>query len=162
LTKEEFKSLFDKYFDPVRSYLFYRGADTDTATDLAQDVFMRVWEKQMKFDDRYTKRLLFKIAGDLFITRYRREKLEHNYLSSLKYEDNDGSPADESDQREAEERYAKALSALGEKQRSVFLMARVEGLKYKEIAERLNLSVKAVEKRMNIALTLLKKMMIEK
>ncbi|MEA1899112.1 MAG: sigma factor-like helix-turn-helix DNA-binding protein [Bacteroidota bacterium] len=44
-----------------------------------------------------------------------------------------------------------------EKQRIVFLMSRQEGLKYIEIAERLNLSVKAVEKRMNLALTYLKK-----
>ena len=44
-----------------------------------------------------------------------------------------------------------------EKQRSVFLMSRMEDMTYKEIAERLDLSVKAVEKRMSIALAELKK-----
>ena len=43
-----------------------------------------------------------------------------------------------------------------EKQRTVFLMSRVEDLKYKEIAERLDLSQKAVEKRMSLALAFLK------
>ena len=59
------------------------------------------------------------------------------------------------------EKYAKALADLGEKQRTVFLMARMEGLKYHEIAERLNLSVKAVEKRMSIALDFFKKALKE-
>ena len=62
---------------------------------------------------------------------------------------------------ELQANYAKALAALGEKQRTVFLMARMEGLKYHEIAERLNLSVKAVEKRMSIALGYLKKALQE-
>jgi RNA polymerase sigma-70 factor (ECF subfamily) len=44
-----------------------------------------------------------------------------------------------------------------EKQRTAFLMSREESLKYSEIAERLNISVKAVEKRMNGALELLRK-----
>jgi RNA polymerase sigma-70 factor (ECF subfamily) len=44
-----------------------------------------------------------------------------------------------------------------EKQRVVFLMSRYDGLKYKEIADHLDISVKAVEKRMNQALDHLKK-----
>ncbi|UCH13169.1 MAG: RNA polymerase sigma-70 factor, partial [Bacteroidales bacterium] len=57
--------------------------------------------------------------------------------------------------------YVKALSELSEKQRTVFLMARMEGLKYREIAERLNISIKAVEKRMSITLAYLKKALQE-
>jgi len=53
--------------------------------------------------------------------------------------------------------YEKALAGMGENQRSVFLMNRAEGLTYHEIAERLGIGVKAVEKRMNIALNFLKK-----
>jgi len=51
------------------------------------------------------------------------------------------------------------LACLSEKQRTVFLMSRMEGMKYHEIAERLKLSVKAVEKRMTITLTYLKKVL---
>ncbi len=83
MTKEEFKLLFDNYFDPVRSYLVYRGADTDQASDLAQDVFLKVWEKQMKIDMNTALGLLYKIAGDMFISQYRREKLELNYMAAF-------------------------------------------------------------------------------
>ncbi|MBN1416158.1 MAG: sigma-70 family RNA polymerase sigma factor [Bacteroidales bacterium] len=157
MTKEEFKVLFDSYFDAVRSYLFYRGAEKEQASDLAQDVFLRVWEKQLDVDPKTALRLLYKIAGDMFVSRYRRETLEMKYRKSLKNDTDDFSPEDRLRYNELHARYTKALAALSEKQRTVFLMARMEGLKYHEIAERLNLSVKAVEKRMSIALAFLKK-----
>jgi RNA polymerase sigma factor (sigma-70 family) len=159
LTKEEFKYLFDSYFDTVRSYLFYRGAGMDEASDLAQDVFLRLWEKQIEIDPKTAIRLLYKIAGDMFISKYRRAKLEMNYLNSLSNDRVAISPEDELKHKELFTNYKKALACLSEKQRTVFLMSRMEGMKYHEIAERLKLSVKAVEKRMNITLTFLKKVL---
>jgi RNA polymerase sigma-70 factor (ECF subfamily) len=161
LTKEEFKVLFDSYFDSVRSYLFYRGAEKEQASDLAQDVFMRIWEKQLDIDPKTALRLLYKMAGDMFISRYRRQTLEMNYRTTLKYDDVDFSPEDELRYKQLFENYTKALGELSEKQRIVFMMARMEGLKYYEIAERLDLSVKAVEKRMSITLAYLKKTLQE-
>lgn len=161
MTKEEFKALFDSYFDSVRSYLFYRGAEKEQASDLAQDVFMRVWDKQLNVDPKTALRLLYKIAGDMFISRYRREMLEMNYRTTLKNDNVDFSPEDQLRYKQLLENYTKALAGLNEKQRTVFLMSRMEGLKYHEIAERLDLSVKAVEKRMNITLAYLKKTLQE-
>ena len=161
MTKEEFKVLFDSYFDSVRSYLFYRGAEKEQASDLAQDVFMRIWEKQPVIDPKIAIRLLYKMAGDMLISRYRRETLEKNYRTSLKSENLDFSPEDELRYKQLFENYTKALAKLSEKQRTVFLMARMEGLKYHEIAERLDLSVKAVEKRMSVTLAYLKKVLQE-
>lgn len=157
MTKVEFKDLFDSYFDSVRSYLFYRGAEEEMATDLAQDVFMRVWEKQLKVSAKEAKGLLYKIAGDMFISRYRREKLEMNYRKTLQFNDPENSLEDQLQYNELKANYTKALAQLSEKNRTVFLMARMEGLKYHEIAERLKISVKAVEKRMSSALAYLKK-----
>ena len=157
LTKEEFIILFDTYFDSVRSYLFYRGAEKEQASDLAQDVFLRLWEKQLDIDPKTARYLLYKIAGDMFISQYRREELEMNYRKSLKNDRTDLSPEDQMRYKELFTNYTKALAALPEKQRTVFLMARMEGLTYKEIADRLNLSVKAIEKRMSLTLAHLRK-----
>jgi RNA polymerase sigma-70 factor (ECF subfamily) len=128
----------------------------DEASDLAQDVFLRLWEKQMDIDPNTAIRLLYKIASDMYISKYRRAKLEMNYLNSLQNDKVDTSPEDELRHKELSTNYKKALANLSEKQRTVFLMSRMEGMKYHEIAERLKLSVKAVEKRMNITLTYLK------
>jgi RNA polymerase sigma-70 factor (family 1) len=157
LTKEEFKLLFDNYFDSVRSFLVYRGAEKEQASDLAQDVFLRVWEKKMDIDGDTALRLLYKMARDMYISQYRREVLETNYISALENEPFDSSPEDQLRYKELFSGYTKALAELNEKQRTVFLMSRMEGLKYHEIANRLQLSVKAVEKRMSIALDYLKK-----
>jgi len=120
LTKEEFKVLFDAHFDSVRSYLFYRGADKELATDLAQDVFMRVWEKQLTIESKGVLWLLYKIAGDMFISRFRRETLELNYRKTLKFDDRDVTPEDQLQYNELKTKYAKALTQLNEKQRTVF------------------------------------------
>ena len=62
------------------------------------------------------------------------------------------------EESEFRERLEKALAALPEKSRTVFLLNRVEGMKYKDIALLLGISVKAVEKRMHKALVEMRKL----
>ncbi|MDT8401272.1 MAG: RNA polymerase sigma-70 factor [Bacteroidales bacterium] len=156
MTREEFKGLFNKYFDSIRSYIYYRCGDTELATDIAQEVFMQVWEKKFEIRDGKIKSLLYKMAGDLFISRYRRMELEQRYVNSIELDYMEESPEEMAELKELTTKYESSLAALPENQRSVFLMSRNEGLKYGEIAERLNISVKAVEKRMNKALAFLR------
>ncbi len=162
MTKEEFKSCFDQYFDPLRSYLYYRSGDSELATDLAQETFMKIWEKQIDFDAQRTKGLLYKIAGDLFISHLRKHKVANNYIDSLSLNLSTHDPETTLHYKELKQGYEKALADLPEKQRTVFLMSRMEDLKYKEIAERLGLSVKAVEKRMSIAIATLKERLVNR
>lgn len=159
MTQEEFKGLFDKYFDSIRSYIYYRCGDTEMATDIAQDVFMQVWEKQFDIQGGKIKGLLYKMSGELFISRYRRKEIERKYMSSIELDYLEESPEEQVQLKELTAKYENALAALPENQRIVFLMSRNEGLKYNEIAERLNISVKAVEKRMNKALSYLRQVL---
>ena len=156
LNQEHFKYLFDTYFDAIRNYLYFRSGNSDLATDIAQESFMKIWEKRDSFKDPPTKSLLYKIANDLFISRYRKDQIAQNYISNSKPDNEMESPEDIMQYKELKTRYELALSKLTEKQRVVFLMHRTENYKYSEIAERLNLSVKAVEKRMKNALHHLK------
>jgi ferric-dicitrate binding protein FerR (iron transport regulator) len=91
--------------------LFYRGVEREQASDLAQDVFMRVWEKQLTVDPKIALRLLYKIAGDMFVSRYRRETLEMNYRKSLKNDVLDFSPEDQLRYKQLFENYTKTLAA---------------------------------------------------
>jgi RNA polymerase sigma-70 factor (ECF subfamily) len=156
LTGEEFKSLFDEYFDAIRGYIYYRSGDAEASTDIAQETFMKVWEKQFSPEPGKIKGLLYKIAGDLFISRYRKDVSAINYRKSLSFEPNEQTPEDKLQYKELKRVYEEALERMNEKQRTVFLMSRMEELKYSEIAERLGLSVKAVEKRMSNAIAFLK------
>jgi len=157
VTREQFKILFDLYFEDIRRYLYYRSGDTTVSTDLAQDTFLRVWEKQMDLQADKDTGLLYKIAGDLFVSYTRREKLRREAPDKIRFEQRDSSPEEEMQYRELQEKYEKVLMKLPENQRITFLMSRTEELSYQEIATRLSISVKAVEKRMSAALSRLRK-----
>jgi RNA polymerase sigma-70 factor (ECF subfamily) len=162
LKKEDFKLLFNTYFEDVRRYVLYRSGDEDIATDIAQDAFMRIWEKQMEIDPKRVKGLLFKIACDLFISQYRKKQVAANFLSTFQPNNKSLTPEDEINFQELKNAYDAALKTMPEKQRTVFLMNRIDELKYKEIADQLGLSVKAIEKRMTQALEHLKKHLKDK
>jgi RNA polymerase sigma-70 factor (ECF subfamily) len=160
VTKEQFKTLFDLYFEDIRRYLYYRCGDTMLSTDLAQDTFMRVWEKQMILLPGKDKALLYKIAGDLFVSYTRREHLRREAPGRIHFELSDHSPEDQLQYREMQDKYEEVLMKLPENQRIAFLMSRTEELTYQEIAARLSISVKAVEKRISGALSRLRNELI--
>lgn len=149
------------HFDAVRSYIYYRCSDTDLATDIAQEVFVKVWEKKFDIGDKRIIGLLFKMAREMFISKYRRQEVERRYTESIRFEYNEVPADGEINYTELVMRYETALANLPETQREVFLMSRNEDLKYSEIAERLSISVKAVEKRMSGALSHLRKVLEE-
>jgi RNA polymerase sigma-70 factor (ECF subfamily) len=159
LTRDQFKELFDQHFDAVRNYIYYRSGDGELATDLAQETFLKIWEKQLDPAHRNFKGLLFKIAGDEFVSHFRRQKALTRIRLGYKQELSGISPEEQMMFEEMRESYETALARLPEKQRIVFLMSRTDRMKYHEIADRLGLSVKAVEKRMNLALAFLKNQM---
>ena len=100
---------------------------------------------------------MYKISLDKYITHYRKVKVETKYLNEVKFNFTEGVSNNPLEYQELKTLYENTLAKLPEKQREVFLMSRLEELTYKEIAERLEIGVKAVEKRMSLALGVLKK-----
>ncbi|MCP4443574.1 MAG: RNA polymerase sigma-70 factor [Aureispira sp.] len=156
MTQNEFKSYFDQYFDAIRNYIYYRSGDGELATDIAQDTFMKVWEKRMQLSKTSIKSLLYKIANDLFISQIRKNKVKDQYLNTMVFDFKTDSPEVQLRYKELKQHYEKTLAQVPENQRTVFLMSRMEGLTYSEIATRLNISNKAVEKRMSKVLSTLR------
>ena len=159
MEKEDFKFLFDSYFESIKNYIYYRVGDMDIATDITQDVFVRIWEKQMKLDLKNAKYLLYKIAKDMLISKYRRQEVESKYNNRMQLELTELVVDTSYDYKQLQNNYQQALIQLPEKQRTVFMMSRMEELKYAEIAERLDISIKTVEKRMSNALFYLRKVL---
>jgi len=155
LKKEAFKQIFIEHGKAIRTYLYYRSGDEELANDLTQDTFVRFWEGNYKTQDRKIKSLLYKIAGGLFIDHIRKSKTEADYIEHFKWKLKESS--EQNDETEYyRQKNEEALAVLTEKERTVFLMNRMDGMIYKEIAEYLEISVKAVEKRMSNALKKLK------
>jgi RNA polymerase sigma-70 factor (ECF subfamily) len=111
----------------------------------------------MSIDPEKDKALLYKIASDMMISKFRRKKLELNFTSSVTISGDISDTDHNVEYSELARRYSKALGKMGDAQRTAFLLSRNDNLKYGEIADRLNITVKAVEKRIGIALDVLRK-----
>lgn len=157
LDKKGFKLLFDSHFQALRNYIYYRCGDAELATDIAQDVFMRLWEKRNNVFENIQMGLLVKIANDMLVSNYRRVKTGQKFRDAIRKINLDTiTPEERLIFKELNGRYERALNDLNENERVVFLMNRVDGLKYAEIADQIGISIKAVEKRMSKALTFLR------
>ena len=118
-----------------------------------------LWRKQLDLPFAQYKPLLYKMAKDKYVDVLRKKKLRADHLQGIAFELTGDDPEERLMLQELKEHYEKALARLPEKQRVAFLMNRKEGLTYKEIAVRLDLSDKAIEKRMRLALANLKSML---
>jgi RNA polymerase sigma-70 factor (ECF subfamily) len=127
---------------------------------VGQETFLKIWEKQLSPHKGKELALLYKIASNIFISRIRREQTAMNYRKSIVLKNHSDTPLQSLEYKELKTKYDKALQKLGEKQRIVFLLSRVEELSYLEMSQRLQISVKAVEKRMSQALASLRKALL--
>lgn len=153
---EWFKMIFDEYYDFIRNYLFYLSADIELSEDLAQDVFMKMWQSKDKINDETIKPFLFKIAKNLFINSHKRKMLDIKFINT-RLENQDGeSPEYILEMKEFDWRLQRAISNLPEQCRTYFLLNRLDGMKYQEIADSFGVSVKAVEKQISKALKVLR------
>lgn len=152
MTQEELKLCFDHWFDEIRNYITYRCCDTELATDIVQEAYVRIWEKNIDYQENKTKGLLYRIANQLWISQYRKSNLEMKYRLSLSFKEDYNETEEYIYYQELKDQYERALAELPENRRIVFLMSRMENMTYHEISDRLEISVKAVEKRMNLAL----------
>ena len=151
MTLEEFKSLFDQYYIPIKN-LYYKCGDIDLSEDLTQDIFMKVWDKRDEVQSDTVKSYLYTIANNMLLNRIRHGKVVMNFIEKHKIQQEEQSPQYKLEEKEFKQELETVIADMPEKQREVFLMNRIDELTYKEIAERLELSVKAVEKRMHGAL----------
>lgn len=151
-----FEQLFDAYYTELQHFVYYKTGDIETAEDIVQEAFLKVWEIRSSIRVETVKALLYTITGNLFVNSFKRKKLDLKLQQTFLDERNFETPEFELEMKEFDQRLQKVLSDLDEKCRLVFLMNRIDKLTYREIAENLNISVKAVEKRMNKALGLVR------
>ncbi|MFT5184902.1 MAG: RNA polymerase sigma-70 factor (family 1) [Flavobacteriales bacterium] len=156
LTASEFQQIFVDLFDSIRNFIYFKMGDSSVADDLAQDTFVKLWENRHRIDKKTVKPFLYTIAGNLSINLLKREQLRYKFINSKSREQDEHNPQFLLESKEYEEKLQKVIASMPEGCREVFLMNRIEDLKYREIAERLGLSIKAIEKRMSKALHIIR------
>ncbi len=157
-----FKQLFNQYFKQVKNFIYYKLGDVDAAEDITQECFVKVWENRAKVKPESAKSYLYTIANNLTINQLKRQKVIYKFLSRKSKLEHNENPQFQMEVDEFSEHLQNAIASLSEKQRTVFLMNRIDSLTYAEIAVRLEISVKAVEKRMTGALFTLRSTITQK
>lgn len=160
--KSWFKDIFDKNYEYIRNYLFYLSGDIELSEDLVQDVFLQLWEKRREVKSETLQSYLFTIARNNFLKNVRRQNYDLKFRSTFLMKIENESPGYKLEMKEYDQKLQAAIAGLPEKSRIVFLMNRIDGITYREIAANLDVSVKAVEKQMSKALAILREKLGEK
>jgi RNA polymerase sigma-70 factor (ECF subfamily) len=154
--EQAFELLFRKYYIRLCSFANKFLNDPEEAQEIVQYVFAKIWEERDEIDpEDCLKAYLFKIAQNLSLNKLRRKKVESRYAEVLRLvyiEQQEFSVHESLLVRELEEHILHSIEKLPSKCRRVFELSRMEGLKYREIADTLNISVKTVEAQMSKAI----------
>lgn len=148
-----FEQLYDGHYPSLCLFANKYLGDLDLSRSLVQELFVDLWLKreELAVSQDSAKSYLFKSVRNRSID-YLREIKKTVSLSAVP-ECNLNAPfEDKVEEAELNARLNRAISELPEKCREVFLLCRFEGLKYSQVAEKLNISVKTVEMQMGIAL----------
>ncbi|MEY8848419.1 RNA polymerase sigma factor [Psychroserpens sp. XS_ASV72] len=151
-----FKALYQKYAKDLRRFLFFKTQDMDKAEDVLQDTFVKLWENCNKVDIEKVRSYLYTVASNTFLNVVKHEKVVRNYQENTSGQHSNESPEFIMIENEFMEKLEQTIEALPEKQKEVFLLSRIEKKTYKEIADQIGISVKAVEKRMHLALLVMR------
>jgi RNA polymerase sigma-70 factor, ECF subfamily len=153
----QFEQLFKSHYKLLCNISNNIVKNSRAAEDIVQDVFMKLWQKKDELQ------IHSNIGGYLYraTTNASIDYLKQNSnVISLKqvnyYQATDDAAEKNVMQKELQKSIDKALRNLPPKCRAIFVLSRFEGMKYKEIAQHLGLSVKTVENQMGIALDKLK------
>ncbi len=155
-----FHSHYRNMVQAIYKYIVIRCNDAALAEDITHDVFMQLWKKIETLDDKGIPSYLYMCAKNAIINNHKKSQVRLNYLDKQVQTSITSTPQDRLEEKELSIKIEEAIANLSDKQREVFLLNRVEGMKYREIAELLDISQKAVEKRMHLALMQLKKKLI--
>ena len=158
MNASQFKEIFIQYSKEINSYIYFLSGNENLSKDLTQDTFLKLWERADKIKMQSVGSLLYTISKNLYLDQYRREQVKFKYWKSPRSTVENENPEYLMEQQEFHQRLTETIERLSEPQRVVFLMNRVEKLKYREIAEKLDISIKTVEKRMQQALLALHKL----
>lgn len=155
--ENHFRNFYLKQVQSATNFAYYKCGDSDAALDLVQDAFAKIWENCSKIDFTKVKTYLFTSINNLFLNTIKHQKVVMRYAKDAPNLDtNNQSPEYLLEEEEFKQKLANAIASLSEVQREVFLLNRIDGKKYREIAVLLDVSQKTVEKRMSDALKILK------
>lgn len=157
---KSYEALFRQYYQMLCTYALRFVKDPDTAEEIVQDLFYKLWEKRAELQiNTSVKSYLYSAVHNRCLKFIEHRNVETKYRNYylLHESEIDNEPGDSASISELQGVIENTLNALPERCSRIFRLNRFEGLKYHEIALKLSISVKTVEANMGKALKLLRK-----
>jgi RNA polymerase sigma-70 factor (ECF subfamily) len=152
-----FEMLYKENVELLRNFIYYKYGDLSNAEDVVQNAFIKLWENCAKVPKEKAKSFLYTTANNMSLNIIKHDKVVLKHRLIVPKSTTNETPEFQMLSKEFEVKLESVINELSVKQREVFLLSRIEKMKYKDIAELLNISVKAVEKRMHNALLIVRK-----
>lgn len=154
--EQVFSSIFKHNSKTVFNYIYYKFGNEEKAHDAVQEAFVKLWENCAKVAPEKARSYLYTVANNLSLNVIKAEKVRMKYAERHSHNIDGQSPEYLLEEKEFQQKLDDALNALPENQRTTFLLNRIDGKKYSEIATIEGVSLKAIEKRMHLALKALR------
>lgn len=156
--------IFRMHYEALCNYAYSFLDDRDEAEEIVQSTFLNVWEKKHNITiETSLKSYLYRAVRNTCLNAIKHSKIKRKYV------DESMATADKSHESvsqsiissELDQKIGEAMMALPEQCRLIFQMSRFEELKYSEIAEQLNISIKTVENQIGKALKIMREQLKE-
>lgn len=160
--KEAFRFFFEKYYTDLCNWVNIYLHNPVMAEEIVQDIYIYFWEKKGEIKIKSSvKSYLLKASKNKSLNYIRNEKNKFDILDQLaKVADNNQKMPDTiMDANQLRTIIENSVNSLPERCRKIYILGKEENLSYKEIADKLGISVKTVENQMGKALKNLRKLL---
>ncbi|MFW5830906.1 MAG: RNA polymerase sigma-70 factor [Prolixibacteraceae bacterium] len=153
-----FEEVFHCYYQNLCVFAAKIIQDDTAAEEIVQDLFVKIWEKHNEIEIKSSlKNYLIRSTKNQCLNYIKHNKIKEKHAKIMFSEKESASTGrDDFIEIDLMEEIEKSINSLPKKRQEVFRLSREEGLKYREIAEKLGVSVKTVETQMGLAIKTLR------
>ncbi|MEC3966360.1 RNA polymerase sigma-70 factor [Flagellimonas halotolerans] len=150
-----FKYLFNLFYDRLVAYITTYTHDKIESEEIVQQAFISFWENKSKLDEtKSPKSYLYAIVYNKFINSIKKSKKQNELLNQIWERALSDRIEEDTDALQLRiQKMKKVIEELPPKCKEIIIMNKIQGIKYKDIADQLGISVKTVESQMRIAFT---------
>ncbi|MDR6782985.1 RNA polymerase sigma-70 factor (ECF subfamily) [Pedobacter africanus] len=162
--KNAFQEIFHKFYRKLRVYAYTFVKENEDAEEIVQQVFCRIWERRDQLrPEGSLQSLLYRSVYNESLSQLRHQKVRNTFQvhQTKQMENTDRDASHQLIASELNRQIQHAIAKLPEQCRTIFQMSRFEQLKYQQIADALNISIKTVENQMGKALKVMRIKLIE-
>lgn len=163
--EEVFGQVFKDNFKDLRRYAFSFVQEQELAEDIVQNVFYKLWERMdvLNFSDSLAAYLYRAVYNESLnaLKHSKVKRVYQKYIHRHMKDQTDPAAHKKVQLNELEQRLRAAINELPEQCRAIFQMSRFEDLRYRDIGDRLGISVKTVENQMGKALRILRGKLVD-